>query len=224
MSESCAPTSEEESSDEEHSDDEGDELKSLNIDGGEKTSEILSCEKFTAVNQENIYENDEKEMDGYNINSLFEKEDMTNNERTCVYESEGSIKRSSSLESSSYLFEIRVDETDSKSDFDNDCNCGSDCSNESESDCESGSGCCSESDCESDCKSDCSNESDCEYNCEVDSEKEGESVTDNVVWYRFNEECNECVLSEENKANFAKWFNGRTVKKRVSVVDSDDEW
>ena len=61
MSESCAPTSEEESSDEEHSDDdEGDELKSLNIDGGEKTSEKVSCDKLTAVKPENIYENDEK--------------------------------------------------------------------------------------------------------------------------------------------------------------------
>ena len=62
MSESCAPTSEEESSDEEHSDDddEGDELKSLNIDGGEETSESLSCDKLTAVKTENIYENDEK--------------------------------------------------------------------------------------------------------------------------------------------------------------------
>ena len=68
-------------------------------------------------------------------------------------------------------------------------------------------------------ESDCDNHSDCESDCE----NEGESVTDNVVLYRFNEECKECVLSEINKANFAKWFDGKTVKKRESVVDSDDE-
>ena len=63
MSESCAPTSEEESSDEENSDDddkEGDEFKSLRVDGGEETSEKVSCDKLTAVKPENIYENDEK--------------------------------------------------------------------------------------------------------------------------------------------------------------------
>ena len=218
MSESCAPTSEEDSSDEEHSDDddEGDELKSLNIDGGEETSESLSCDKLTAVKPENIYENDEKEMNSYNINSLFEKEDMTVNDRTCVNDCDSSLKRKSSPESSSYLFEIRVDETDSESDFDNDSNCGSGCSDESNC----------ESDCSSESGSDCSDESECETDCDSNenSKNEGESVNDNVVWYRFNEECNECVLSEENKANFAKWFNGRTVKKSVSVVDSDDEW
>jgi len=32
------------------------------------------------------------------------------------------------------------------------------------------------------------------------------------------------VLSEENKKNFAKLTEGWKVKKRESVVDSDDEW
>ena len=32
------------------------------------------------------------------------------------------------------------------------------------------------------------------------------------------------MLSEENKKNFAKLTKGWTVKKSVSVVDSDDEW
>ena len=87
MSESCAPTSEEESSDEEHSDDDGDscddmgensdndesdasnendefsedqeEIKSLNnVDDGEETGESLSDEERTSVYRQNINEND----------------------------------------------------------------------------------------------------------------------------------------------------------------------
>ena len=92
------------------------------------------------------------------------------------------------------------------------------CDNESvgegESDCDNHSDC--ESDCEGGCNgessSGCCSESDCDSNCESDCENEGESVTDNVVLYRFNEECKECVLSEINKANFAKRFDGKTVK------------
>ena len=64
-----------------------------------------------------------------------------------------------------------------------------------------------EGDCESDCSSDCKSVND----------------TEKVVWYCYNEECNESVFSETSKANFAKWTEGRTVKKRVSVVDSDEE-
>ena len=220
MSESCAPTSEEESSDEEHSDDDD--------EGGEETSEILTCDKLTAVKPENLYENDEKEMDGYNIKSLFEKEEMKDNESTCGDDRDSSITRTSSVESSSFLFEIRVDEADSDNEVkreDESC-----CGHESGSDCgsnyDSEIDCCSEqgSDCECDCDSDCDSVSGSDSNCQSECEKEGESVTDNVVWYRFAEECNECVLSEENKKNFAKLTEGWTIKKRVSVVDSDDEW
>ena len=215
MSESCAPTSEEESSD----------------DDCEECSENLSCDEKPGVKLENLNENDSNEMEGFNIKTLFEVKIVKDTESTCEDKCESSVNRTSSVESLSYLFEIRVDETDS----DRESECVSGCDNESvgegESDCDNHSDCESENDCNSDCESGCNgesssgccSESDCDSNCESDCENEGESVTDNVVLYRFNEECKECVLSEINKANFAKWFDGKTVKKRESVVDSDDE-
>ena len=88
-------------------------------------------------------------MECFNIKFLFKIKPERCTESAYVDECESFIKRTTSVESLSNFFEIRVDEIN---DNESDCDC--------ESNCESEGDCCSESNCESDCSSE--KGSDCE--------------------------------------------------------------